>query len=94
MDLFEMTDMGDASRIPGTNVTRDRKEGTITIDQKDHTEEIVESFGMRGCNPIFTPGAGPEVLLNQPEKNLRNEQGKRRYLSIVRATMYLAQVSR
>ena len=89
-----MTDMGDVSRILGTNVTRDRKEGTITIGQKDYTENIVERFGMRGCDPVFTPGAGPDVSLNQPEKNLRDEKGKRRYQLIVRATMYLAQVSR
>ena len=29
-----MTDMGDVSRVLGMNVARDRKNGTLTIDQK------------------------------------------------------------
>ena len=36
---FEMTDMDDELRILGMNVTRDREEGTITINQKDYTED-------------------------------------------------------
>ena len=89
-----MTDMGDVSRVLGMNVSRDRAKGTITIDQKDYTEGIVERFGIKDCNPAFTPGVGPDLSLNQPEKNLLDEEGKRRYQSIVGATTYLAQVSR
>ena len=63
-----MTDMGDVSRVLGMNVTRDRKKRTITIDQKYYTEDIVERFGMKGCNPAFTPVAGPELSLEQREK--------------------------
>ena len=37
MDRFEMTDMGNVSRVLGMNITRDREEGTITINQKDYT---------------------------------------------------------
>ena len=62
MDRFEMTDMGDMSRVLGMmNVTRDREEGTITINQKDYTEDIVQRYGMRGCNLAYTPGVGPEL---------------------------------
>ena len=49
---------------------------------------------MKDSNPAITPGAGPERSLNQPEENLLDEEGKRRYQSIVGATMHLAQVSR
>ena len=63
-----MTDMGDVSRVLGMNVPHDRKKRTITIDQKDYTEDIIERFGMKGCNPAFTPGAGRELSLNHPEK--------------------------
>ena len=45
MDHFEMTDMGDVSWVLGMNVTRDRNKGTITIDPKDYTEDIVDRFG-------------------------------------------------
>ena len=91
MDRFEMTDMGDMLRVLGMNVARDREEGTITINQKDYTEEIIQRYGMRDCNPAYIPGVGPELSLDQPEETLLNEEGKRRYQSIMGATMFLAQ---
>ena len=94
MDRFEMTDMGDVSRVLGMNATRDREQGTTTTDEKDNTEDIVERFGMKDCNPAFTPGAGPELSLNQPENDLLGEEGKQRYQSIVGPTMYFTQFSR
>ena len=33
MDRFEMTNMGDVSRVLGVSITLDRKEMTITINQ-------------------------------------------------------------
>ena len=32
MDRFEMTDLGDVSKVLGMNITRDRENGTIPID--------------------------------------------------------------
>ena len=46
MDRYEMTDMGDVSRILGMNVTRDREQGIITTSQKDYTEGIVQRYEM------------------------------------------------
>ena len=89
-----MTGMGDVSRVLGTNVTRDSKEGTITINQKHYTEDIIQRYGMRGYNSAYTPGMGPELSLVQTEENLLNEEGKRRYQSVTNAAMYLAQVCR
>ena len=42
---------------------------------------------------VSTPGVGPELSLNQPEKML-NEEEKRRYPAITRVMMYLAHVIR
>ena len=94
MDRFEMADMGDVSRVLGMNVTRDREEGIIMINQKEYTEDIVQRYEMRGCNPAYTPGVGPELSLDQPEENLLDEEGKRRYQSITGAAIYLAQACR
>ena len=91
MDRFEMTDMGDVPRVLGMNVIRDREEGITTINCKGYTEEIVQRYGMRGCNPAYV---GPELSLDQPEENLLDKEGKRRYQSITGAAMYLAQVCR
>ena len=68
MDGFEMSDMDEASKIFGMNVTRDREKGAITISQKDYTEDVVQLYGMEGCNLAYTPDIGPELSLNQPEE--------------------------
>ena len=79
-----MTDLGDVSKVLGMNVNRDRENGTITIDQKDYTEDFLERYGMANCNVAFTPGVGPEIFLNQPADRLLEEQGKQRYQSPAR----------
>ena len=94
MDRVEMSDMGDVPRVLSMNVTRDREEGTITINQKDWREDIVQLYEIRGCNPASTPGVGPDLSLDQPKETLLNEEGKRRLQSITGAAMYLAQVCR
>ena len=66
MDRFEIFDIDGVSRILGMNVTRDREKGTITISQKDYTEDVVQRYGMEGCNPAYAPGIEPELSLNQP----------------------------
>ena len=91
---FEIMGMGDVSKVLGMNVTCDHEEGAITVNQKVYTENIVQRCGMRGCNPAYTPEVGPELFLDQPEDNLLNEEGKRRYQSITGEAMYLAQVCR
>ena len=75
MDRFEMTDLGDVLKVLGMNVTRDRENGTITIDQKDYTEDILERYGMTNCNVAFTPGVGLEISLDQPADRLLDGQG-------------------
>ena len=77
LNRFEMTGMSDTSRVLAMNVTCDRGEETITINQKDYTEDIVQRYGMQDCNPAYTPGVGPGLSLDQPEENLLNEEGKR-----------------
>ena len=94
MDRCEMTDLGDVSKVLGMNVTRDRENGTITIDQRDYTEDILERYGMTNCNVAFTPGIGPEISLDQPTDRLLDEQAKQWYQSIAGALLYLAQVLR
>ena len=43
MGRCEMMDFGDVSKVLGMNVTRDQENGTIIIDQKSYTEDILKS---------------------------------------------------
>jgi hypothetical protein len=52
---YEMTDLGEIQSYLGVNITRDRASHTIEIDQKEYVQTIVERFGMRDANPVYTP---------------------------------------
>ena len=67
------------------SVTRDREKRTITISQKGYTQDVVQPFGMEGCNTAYHPGVEMELSLNQPEKTLLNEVEKRCYRVITGA---------
>ena len=64
MDRFEMSDMGDVSRILGMNVIRNREKGAIAISHKGYTEDVIQPYSMEGFNPAYTSGVGPESPLN------------------------------
>lgn len=57
MGRFEMTDIGNALKVLGMNVTHYLEKGTITIDQSYYAENVVECAGMKDGNPVFTLGA-------------------------------------
>lgn len=48
---FKMKDLGEASKFLGINISRNRNGGTISIDQTEYIEEILERFNMSECNP-------------------------------------------
>ena len=61
MDRFAMTGMGEISLILGMAVTRYYDAGTMTIPQQGYVKNILERFSMLDCNPVQTPGYGPEL---------------------------------
>jgi hypothetical protein len=52
---YEMTDLGEIQSYLGVNIIRDRANRTMDIDQKEYVQTIVERFGMRDANPVYTP---------------------------------------
>ena len=58
MDRLEMSDVGDASRVIGMNVTCDCEKGAITTSQKNYRENVVQRYGMEGYNLAYTPEVG------------------------------------
>ena len=52
---FEMDDRGEIHFILWMTVTRNRKEKTLTIDQKSYLETVLKRFGMFDCRPVATP---------------------------------------
>ena len=94
MSRFSMTEMGDVSLVLGTDVTRVREKGTVTIRPDDYTNSLQERYGMASCDPAHTPGVGTELSLDQPEDRLLSKEEKQRFQAITGSVLYLEQVTR
>ena len=81
-ERFEMTDMGEVSRILRMEATRDYDEGTLPITQTAYVDNILERFGMQDANAAHTPGYGPELSVEQPEDKLLGVEATKLYQSI------------
>jgi len=55
MKSFKMTDIGEAKFILGFQITRNRKQKKLWMDQRAYIENILKRFGMENCNPAATP---------------------------------------
>ena len=53
---FEMKDLGEARKILGMEITRDRANGTVHLTQKQYLKKILQRFGMTvKTKPMTTP---------------------------------------
>ena len=93
-ERFEMTDMGEVTRILGMEVKRDYDQGTLAITQTDYVENLLERFEMQNANVAHRPGYGQELSSEQPEDKLLGAQGIKLYQSITGSLLYLAQCTR
>ena len=94
MNRFEVSGMTDVSKILGINVTRDREKWDITIIQTNYTGDVVQRYGLEGCNPAYTPNVGSRIPLNQSENTLLDEEETWCFQVITGAVIYLPQVTR
>ena len=53
---FEMKDLGDAQRILGMEIRRDKKNGSVWLTQKSYLKKVLERFDMDDkTKPVCTP---------------------------------------
>lgn len=51
-----MKDLGDAKKIPGMKIERDRVKGTISFSQKQYLKKVLHHFGMfNNIKHVSTP---------------------------------------
>ena len=89
---FEMVDFGEVSIVLGMRVTRDRRAGTLQIDQETYAGEILARFNMQECKPVSTPLTTDQKL--SKKQGAFTEQEKRSmevvpYRQVVGSLMYL-----
>lgn len=51
---YDMSDLGELHFFLVVHIERNRTTRTITMHQRNYSEEVLERFGMEGCKPIGT----------------------------------------
>lgn len=50
-----MKDLGDAKKILGMEISRDRSKGNLTISQEGYLLKVLDTFKMDQSKPVSTP---------------------------------------
>lgn len=88
---FEMKDLGDAKKILGMEITRDRERGTLTVSQEDYAWKVLGNFSMEKSKSVSTPLGAHFRLSSATEKELKDQEFHMRdvpYQSAVGSLMY------
>lgn len=52
---FKMKDLGEAKKILGMEICRDRVKGELKLSQKEYVESVLQRLGMENAMPVRTP---------------------------------------
>ncbi|KAH9736371.1 hypothetical protein KPL71_018077 [Citrus sinensis] len=85
---FEMKDLGNAKRILGMDIIRDRSAGTLFLSQEKYIKKVLERFEMQDCKPVQTP-LGPQFKLSAaPTSEDESQMNEFPYAQAVGSLMY------
>jgi len=88
---FEVTDLGEPSKIVGIEITHDRAQRKITIMQTNYIDVILTKYGLQDASPVHTP-LDPNIKLEPSEPETRNRSNN--YVSLIESLMYAAVATR
>ena len=90
MTKYKMKDLGDVNWILGMKLTRDRGTRTLTLDQSQYLQKVLERFNMQDCKPALTPDTSVKLSkANCPTTDAeRLEMKDVPYESIVGSLLY------
>ncbi|KAH9662167.1 hypothetical protein KPL70_024758 [Citrus sinensis] len=85
---FEMKDLGNAKRILGMDIIRNRSAGTLFLSQEKYIKKVLERFEMQDCKPVQTP-LGPQFKLSAaPTSEDESQMNEFPYAQAVGSLMY------
>ena len=93
---FKMKDLGEVSNLLGMNVTRNRQEGWLKIDQERYIQDILKRYNMESCHSTTTPATPGEILTKEDcaAEGQQLDPTTHPYRSIVGSLMYAGHVTR
>ena len=85
---FQMSDLGPAAYYLGMEITRDRPNRTIYLNQTGYLEKILKDFGLWDVKPVTTPMDTSVHLVKADEGFQASDHERTRYQSAVGSLMY------
>lgn len=88
---FDMKDLGEAKKILGVEITRDRTKGTLTISQEGYLLKVLGNFQMDQCKSVATPMGIHFKLRSATDEEVKIQSESMRnipYQSAARSLMY------
>lgn len=88
---FEMKDLGDAKKILGMEITRDRANRKLSVSQEDYLWKVLAKFDMDQCKEVATPLGAHFSLQAATDKELQSQEEYMRkvpYQNAVGSIMY------
>ncbi|CAA7043752.1 unnamed protein product [Microthlaspi erraticum] len=88
---FEMKDLGEAKKILGMEITRDRSKGILTVSQEGYLTKVLGNFGMDQNKATGTPLGAHFKLQAATEKQSQDQRESMKnvpYQSAVGSLMY------
>ena len=83
-----MSDLGEIQSYLGVDITRDHPNKTLEINQTAYIQQVVERFGMRDANPVYTPlPAGAEAHLVKSDDQASTSD-IRKYQQLIGSLLY------
>jgi hypothetical protein len=73
---FELKELGDAELALGMRITRDRVNGTLSIDQEVYLTKLLDKYGMKNCQPLKTPISKEKSVFKNPDSAADAEEPK------------------
>ena len=59
---FDMKDLGNAKRILGIEITRNRSENKLSLKQSNYLLKLVDRFAMKNCKHVDVPLSSSFIL--------------------------------
>ena len=90
-------DLGDAKKCLSVNITRDRQNGIVYLDQTDKVQSILKEYNTEDCYPCNTPmdlNSPPTADLSPKSQTELQHLTRSSHQNVVGSLMYLMQMTR
>jgi hypothetical protein len=88
--IFDIKDLGPAKYFIEVRITRNRKEGIITLCQDAYIDKVLERYSIENCHTVDTPIASGATEIIIPFEEQATNKDIKLYGSKIGSLIYLA----